>query len=517
KPPDPVSGVRRPAQTSSSPNSKSDKASHPAAKKVRAMTFTKEVEVEDVLVEDVTYEDDLMKDPVENNKQSKAPPVPNAWTNDAAKLFDRSEEWYVADSDSEDVAESMREEDDMMDEDDDPTCPSILFTAAEKLSFRREWRSALVVKGLGRRIPYLPLARRLNFLWAKTGNIQISDLNNGYFLVRFREKEDYEAAMIGGPWMLGETYLTVHRWHKGFNPWRNEVTSTLVWVQLPDLPVEFYHTQAVMRIASKIGTPVRVDRATKEGARAKYARVCVEVDLTRPLLSKYRIEGVRYFIGYEGLKDLCTNCGKYGAPALRCTCRNPVPDEDPMMDSAVNEEQSREEETEKVYGSWMVPRSRKKRWDRRNDIQQPSHPKRQPHNAAQHPVMVSNPFFVLQETNTTLEPEENVRPPLSPSSVNNRVEAPTNLRALPPRPSLKPPGAPLTAPTTPGDSPVPKQGPVVVNGEAASVCFDTTKLTVTGRVVPQNNKEERQGAKGSHLHGKSIANGAGNQSPSVIR
>ncbi|CAN0901138.1 hypothetical protein LINGRAHAP2_LOCUS21245 [Linum grandiflorum] len=335
KPPDPVSGVRRPAQTSSSPNSKSDKASHPAAKKVRAMTFTKpigteesivqEVEVEDVLVEDVTYEDDLMKDPVENNKQSKAPPVPNAWTNDAAKLFDRSEEWYVADSDSEDVAESMREEDDMMDEDDDPTCPSILFTVAEKLSFRREWRSALVVKGLGRRIPYLPLARRLNFLWAKTGNIQISDLNNGYFLVRFREKEDYEATMIGGPWMLGETYLT-----------------------------------AVMRIASKIGTPVRVDRATKEGARAKYARVCVEVDLTRPLLSKYRIEGVRYFIGYEGLKDLCTNCGKYGAPALRCTCRNPVPDEDPMMDSAVNEEQSREEETEKVYGSWMVPRSRKK-------------------------------------------------------------------------------------------------------------------------------------------------------------
>ncbi|CAN0843687.1 hypothetical protein LINGRAHAP2_LOCUS3989 [Linum grandiflorum] len=213
-----------------------------------------------------------------------------------------------------------------------------------------------MIKGLGRRIPYLPLARRLNFLWAKTGNIQILDLNNGYFLVRFREKEDYEAAIIDGPWML-----------------------------------------AVMRIASKIGMPIRVDRATKEGARAKYARVCVEFDLTRPLLSKYRIEGVRCFIGYEGHKDLCTNCGNYGAPTLRCTCRNPVPDEDPMMDSAVNEEKSREEETEKVYGSWMVPRSRKKRWDMRNDIQQPSHPKRQPHNAAQHPVMVSNPFFFCRK------------------------------------------------------------------------------------------------------------------------
>ncbi|CAN1222094.1 hypothetical protein LINGRAPRIM_LOCUS481 [Linum grandiflorum] len=170
----------------------------------------------------------------------------------------------------------MREEDDELDEEEeDPLCPQIFFTAAEKASFRRPCRSALVVKGLGRNVPYLPLARRLNFLWAKHGNIQISDLKNGCYLVRFRRQEDYEWAITGGPWMLGDTYLTVHRWFRGFDPWTTKVTTTMVWLELPDLPIEFYNPVAVKRIASRIGKPFRVDRATEEGARGKFARVCV--------------------------------------------------------------------------------------------------------------------------------------------------------------------------------------------------------------------------------------------------
>ncbi|CAL1369995.1 unnamed protein product [Linum trigynum] len=90
---------------------------------------------------------------------------------------------------------------------------------------------------------------------------------------------------FGGPWLLGDTYPTVHHWFKGFDPWTSEIKSTLVWVQLPELPVEFINAEAVMIIAKLIGRPVRVDRATEAGARAKFARACVEVNLTKPLLS----------------------------------------------------------------------------------------------------------------------------------------------------------------------------------------------------------------------------------------
>ncbi|CAI0551026.1 unnamed protein product [Linum tenue] len=59
-----------------------------------------------------------------------------------------------------------------------------------------------------------------------------------------------------------------------------------------------------MMIGEAIGTLITVDRATELGARGKYARVCVEVDLTKPFLSQFMIEGVTYLIQYEGIENI---------------------------------------------------------------------------------------------------------------------------------------------------------------------------------------------------------------------
>ncbi|CAN1239300.1 hypothetical protein LINGRAPRIM_LOCUS2322 [Linum grandiflorum] len=315
--------------------------------------------MEDVTIEDVSYEENAQTEPMEETELR-----PNVWTQRSNRLFENSclaDEWYIEDSDSEDVVETMREEDDVLDEDTyDLLCLPVLFSAAEKASFRRVWRSALVVRGLGRRIPYSVLAPILNFLWARDGPLKISDLQNGCFLVRFKSKQDYEWAIAGGPWMLGETYLTVHQWYRGFNPWTSEVSTTIVWVQLSDLPIEFYNTLAVKRIARRIGHPICVDRATDEGARGKYARVCVEVDLTKPLLSKYLLEGKKYLIAYEGLHGLCTICGMYKKSSDLCKCQ--LPPEHEMNDVSSDHGNLGEETIEKAaYGGWMNAPTRKQR------------------------------------------------------------------------------------------------------------------------------------------------------------
>ncbi|CAN0899814.1 hypothetical protein LINGRAHAP2_LOCUS20486 [Linum grandiflorum] len=57
-------------------------------------------------------------------------PPQNLWDHGTRSLFMRQEEWYVADSDSENVAESAREEDNELGEDADTMCPAIMSTAA---------------------------------------------------------------------------------------------------------------------------------------------------------------------------------------------------------------------------------------------------------------------------------------------------------------------------------------------------------------------------------------------------
>ncbi|CAN0897544.1 hypothetical protein LINGRAHAP2_LOCUS19196, partial [Linum grandiflorum] len=58
----------------------------------------------------------------------------------------------------------------------------------------------------------------------------------------------------------------------------------------------FYNHVAILRIASRIGKRVGVNRATKEGASGKYTHVCVEVDLSKLLLLKYKVESNTYLV-----------------------------------------------------------------------------------------------------------------------------------------------------------------------------------------------------------------------------
>ncbi|KAL8160794.1 LOW QUALITY PROTEIN: hypothetical protein V2J09_012283 [Rumex salicifolius] len=42
------------------------------------------------------------------------------------------------------------------------------------------------------------------------------------------------------------------------------------------------------------------------------------VDLTKPLKGTIRIEGVKYFLDYEGLNLICHKCGRYGHVITQC-------------------------------------------------------------------------------------------------------------------------------------------------------------------------------------------------------
>ncbi|CAL1412275.1 unnamed protein product [Linum trigynum] len=92
----------------------------------------------------------------------------------------------------------MREEDldEEVPEEDDPHCPIIPFNDMEKARYRRKWRSALIVKVLGRTFPFPVLSKRLETLWAKHGGLQISSMSFGFYVVRFTSQMDYEQAAV---------------------------------------------------------------------------------------------------------------------------------------------------------------------------------------------------------------------------------------------------------------------------------------------------------------------------------
>ena len=181
------------------------------------------------------------------------------------------------------------------------------------------WRDALVIKLLGRNLGYSMIKGRLKNLWRLQGGYEILLAGFGYFMVKFDSVEDREKVMTGGPWMIQGCYLAVKRWTPDFNLCDPCFGRTIIWVRFSGLNAMYYHSSALRTIASAIGRPVRFDVVTEEVERANFARVCVEVDLTSPMIKEIWIKDHWHLVEYENLHLICSSCNCYGHVTRDCT------------------------------------------------------------------------------------------------------------------------------------------------------------------------------------------------------
>ncbi|XP_061363867.1 uncharacterized protein LOC133307381 [Gastrolobium bilobum] len=102
-----------------------------------------------------------------------------------------------------------------------------------------------------------------------------------------------------------------------------------VWIRIPGVPREFYTHKDLWRMGNMVGRTLRIDenslRISGQGQleeitdRGRFARICVEIDLGKSLLSKFRIGQRQLYIGYEGLYLICFLCGQYGHRRDQCS------------------------------------------------------------------------------------------------------------------------------------------------------------------------------------------------------
>ncbi|XP_048634174.1 uncharacterized protein LOC125608229 [Brassica napus] len=214
------------------------------------------------------------------------------------------------------------------------------------------WKRCMIVRVLGRNVPILSLRRKLIELWKPKGSMFVMDLPRHYFMVRFELEEEYMAALSGGPWRAFGSYLMVQAWSPEFDPLKDEIVTTPVWVRLSHIPVNFYHKTILMGIAKGLGRPIKVDLTTLKFERARYARICVEVNLNKPLKGSVMVNGERYYVSYEGISAICSMCGMFGHLVHACpknvTERALAPVPSPTMTHAGPESMGRETEFTQV-------------------------------------------------------------------------------------------------------------------------------------------------------------------------
>ena len=84
-----------------------------------------------------------------------------------------------------------------------------------------------------------------------------------------------------------------------------------MWVRILCLPIEYYDQAFLMKVGERIGKPVIIDDATSLGFRGNFARLFIEVDLQKPLVSKFKLHRKVRRLEYEGIHLICFTCGRY--------------------------------------------------------------------------------------------------------------------------------------------------------------------------------------------------------------
>jgi len=113
--------------------------------------------------------------------------------------------------------------------------------------------------------------------------------------------------------MLGDNYIVIREWVPNFMREEDCITRLTAWVRIPRLRVEYFNKSFLLeKIGKKIERVIRVDDTTANVEQGQYTRLYVDVDLTKPLLSMFRLNGRIWRIQYEGLKLICFHCGKQG-------------------------------------------------------------------------------------------------------------------------------------------------------------------------------------------------------------
>lgn len=141
---------------------------------------------------------------------------------------------------------------------------------------------------------------KLQQIWKNIGPWKLTPLGKGYFEFYFSSNDDMRSVWSKGTQNLKPGLLRLFEWSKDFRTRTQRQTHGQVWNRLHELPQEYWMDRTLREIASAIGTPLLIDSATHNRVFGHYARILVDMDLSKHIFNEVMVERT----GYSFLIDI---------------------------------------------------------------------------------------------------------------------------------------------------------------------------------------------------------------------
>ncbi|KAI8537703.1 hypothetical protein RHMOL_Rhmol09G0045200 [Rhododendron molle] len=195
-------------------------------------------------------------------------------------------------------------------EDDTPTVQQIPFLAVRSVAFKK---------------------------WADYGLVDVLSNDKGFYFFQFGSEGACRQIVELGPWHFGGRLMVLQIWHPGIEYEKEGLTKLPIWIQLYNVPLQYWTAEGLSYLASSVGKPLYADEMTETMKRISYARICVEVDVNASLphsVDLFMSSGkmVSIAIKYPWKPVKCGVCKVFGHPDCShreeqpFVCNDAIPD-----------------------------------------------------------------------------------------------------------------------------------------------------------------------------------------------
>lgn len=195
------------------------------------------------------------------------------------------------------------------------------------------WSSSLVGFFLQSKLPYSIVEPTAKRLWGHLGLLKVFLHEKGYYVFKFDTVANRDNILASGPWSFASRVMILQPWKERVDFAKEACSRLPIWVKLYGTPMSYLSSQGLSYIASGIGRPLFADETISQYNPMKFARLCIEVNLSSSFPSSLFVvvwdnssqedRFVEIKVEYQNRPPSCSHCKTFGHSFTRCSKANP--------------------------------------------------------------------------------------------------------------------------------------------------------------------------------------------------
>jgi len=170
------------------------------------------------------------------------------------------------------------------------------------------WKLCLIGYIAGKFPGFSTLIKFINSSWKNKANFTMHD--SGWIIFAFSLELEMLDVLGGGRCFVNGRPLILKVVPEFFSFKTSDMVHMPIWVRFPSLPLKFWSSICLSKLASMLGKPIQCDAPTASMTRLSYARVLIEVDLLTALSTSINLvlpngSSLTQQVMYESLPRFC--------------------------------------------------------------------------------------------------------------------------------------------------------------------------------------------------------------------